>query len=196
MSHVTHTKPRDGHECMFLVLYTEAYCTYEWVTLHTQNHVTVAHVCFLCYLTAAYCAYEWVTLHTGVSACHRDSDILQMSRLECSRLKKCGHKRMSPVKYEWVMLHMWMSHVAYVNESYRTYKWVVFHISKSRFTHTRPFDCLKYVLPVLIEWVMSHIWMSHVTHTQNHVTVTNVCHLCCMGESCCTYERVTSYTQK
>jgi len=37
--------------------------------------------------------------------------------------------------YEWVMSHIWMSHVTQVNESCHT-----------------------------CEWVMSHIWMSHVTH--------------------------------
>ena len=37
--------------------------------------------------------------------------------------------------YEWVMSHMWMSHVSYMNES-----------------------CLMH------EWVTSHIWMSHVAY--------------------------------
>jgi len=37
--------------------------------------------------------------------------------------------------YEWIMSHIWMSHVTHMNESCRTY-----------------------------EWVMLHIWMRHVTH--------------------------------
>ena len=42
----------------------------------------------------------------------------------------------SRLTYEWVMSHIWMSHVTHINES-----------------------CL------MCEWVMSHVWMSHVPRT-------------------------------
>jgi len=46
---------------------------------------------------------------------------------------------------EWVMSHVWMSHVTRVNESCHT-----------------------------CEWVMSHVWMRLVTYWKCHVTHTNV----------------------
>jgi len=52
--------------------------------------------------------------------------------------------------YEWVMSHIWMSHIEHMNESCRTYE-----------------------------------WMSHVTHVMSHVAHLN--------ESCRTYEWVTSH---
>jgi len=42
-------------------------------------------------------------------------------------------------RYEWVMSHIWMSHVTHMNGS----------------CHESCHTC---------EWVMSHMWMSHVTH--------------------------------
>ena len=48
--------------------------------------------------------------------------------------------------YEWVMSHIWMSHVTRMNESRHTYeRWNMIQIKA-------------------YERVMSHIWMSHVTH--------------------------------
>jgi len=68
--------------------------------------------------------------------------------------------------YEWVISHIWMSHVTHMNESCHTYKWVMSHIWMSHVTHMNE-SCHTY------EWVMSHIWMIHVTH---------------MNESCHTYD--------
>ena len=50
--------------------------------------------------------------------------------------------------YEWVMSHIWMSHVTRMNKSCHTYEWVMSHRRHacSRETcHTH-------------EWVMSHVW--------------------------------------
>ena len=64
--------------------------------------------------------------------------------------------------YEWVMSHIWMSHVTHMNESCHTY-----------------------------EWVMSHIWMSHVSY-QSHQEYQCSCHTyeSChtLWESCYTHE--------
>ena len=56
--------------------------------------------------------------------------------------------------FEWVMSHVWMSHVKRVNESCHTYKWVMSHIWMSHVTHMNE-SCHTH------EWVKSHIWMSH-----------------------------------
>ena len=52
--------------------------------------------------------------------------------------------------YEWVMKHIWMSHVTHMNESCRNWTSHVMHVNGSCHTY---------------EWVMSHIWMNRVKHT-------------------------------
>jgi len=58
--------------------------------------------------------------------------------------------------YEWIMSHIWMSHVSDMNESCHTY-----------------------------EWVMSHIWMSHVSHMNESCRscewVKSLCVVMCSG---------------
>jgi len=99
---------------------------------------------------------------------------------------------------------IWMSHVAYENESFRayevcrvthmnescrTYAWVMSHmkISHMRMSHVVHMN----VSGRSYEWVMSHIWMSHVANmhesrriyepVMSHVRVVRVA---CMNESC------------
>ena len=94
---------------------------------------------------------------------------------------------------EWVMRHIWMSHVTRMNATYGWFmphiwwyssfvqKWaihityvnepVMSHVWTSHVSHMDE-SCHTY------GWVMSHIWMSHVTH---------------MNESCHTYGWVMSH---
>jgi len=83
----------------------------------------------------------------------------------------------------WVTSHMWMSRVAHIDESRRTYEWVhVAHMNES---------CRTY------KWVMSHIWMSRVAHMDEsrrtyewivlHIWISYVAYI---NESCYTYEWV------
>ena len=52
--------------------------------------------------------------------------------------------------YEWVMSHIWMSHITHMNVSCHNKQ----ELNESCHTY---------------DWVMSHTWMSHVTHTnRNH----------------------------
>ena len=62
-----------------------------------------------------------------------------------------------PIWYEWVMSHIWMSHVTHMNESCHTREWVMSHIRMSHVTHMNE-SCNT------LEWVMSHVWMSNITH--------------------------------
>ena len=66
---------------------------------------------------------------------------------------------------EWVMSHIWMSHVTHVNESCHacewityTYAWVKSHMGMSHVTHM---NASRYTRG----WVTSHIWMRHMSHT-------------------------------
>ena len=95
--------------------------------------------------------------------------------------------------YEWVLSHIWMSHVTHMNkwrESSHTYEYICIcdmtriyicdmtiymwhdYIHIRDMTHTRHFtgingSCHTY------EWVTSHTWMSHVTRTnESHHTYT------------------------
>jgi len=77
------------------------------------------------------------------------------------------------VTHEWVMSHLWMSHVTPMNESCHTYEWVME-------------SCHTY------EWVMSHIWMSHGTH-MNHSCHTWMSFVAHMNESCHRYEWAMSH---
>ena len=77
--------------------------------------------------------------------------------------------------FEWVMAHIWMSHVTHMNESCHTYEWVMSRIWMSHVTHMNE-SCHT------CKWVMSHTWMSHVTH------VDESCHT--RAWSCHTYESV------
>ena len=136
VSHVTHM--------------SESCRTYEWA----MSHIWVSHVAVMCescrkiqgtsirrclwrrrrLIPTGMCdtyIYE-VRIHTrNMTQSYVRYDLL-IGRYD-SRLEESCRMR------EWVMSHIWMSHVAHMSESCRTY-----------------------------EWVMSHIWVSHValmTHT-------------------------------
>jgi len=97
--------------------------------------------------------------------------------------------------YEWVMSHIWMSHVPHTNKSSLPVIFTcvshVAHMNESC-PHVNE-SCHTY------EWVMSHIWMSHVPHTNEstlpvistwagRVTHIRMSHVPHMNESFPTYE--------
>jgi len=67
--------------------------------------------------------------------------------------------------YEWVMSHIWMSHVTHMNESCHAYERVMPHIRTSHGICIIE-SCHTY------QQSMAHIWMSHVTH------INESCHTC------------------
>jgi len=65
--------------------------------------------------------------------------------------------------YEWVMSHVWMSHVTHMNESC--------HTCESCPTYERIMSHI-WVIPHI--WVMLHMWMTHVTDkTESRCVVCN-----------------------
>jgi len=70
--------------------------------------------------------------------------------------------------YEWVMSHIWMSHVTHINESRDTHEWVMWHIWIRHITsHIRwSSACLTHMNESrdTYEHVMWHAWIRHVTH--------------------------------
>ena len=102
--------------------------------------------------------------------------------------------------FEGVMLHIRVSHVAHMNESWHTciqhainscvlrcakqLRCIVCmsHVAHMNgFPRTYEWSCCTY------EWVMSHIWLSSAAHTNDS------CHVTHMTESCLTYEWVMSH---
>ena len=116
-----------------------------------------------------------------------DSFICVTRLIHTSRIKCLEYK------YEWVMSHIWRSHVTHMNEACHTYAWAMLHVWMSHVTHMNE-SCPTY------EGVMSHIWRSHVTH-MNESCHTCECvmalvwmsHVTHMKESCHTYEWVMSH---
>jgi len=126
-------------------------------------------------------------VHTWISHTYKclESLICHVAQTNgtCHVAHKSGaHVNGSCHAYEWVMSHIWMGHVAHMNESCcMSQIWMchVAHVNESR--HTR-------------EWVMSHLWMSHVTpmnesyHTyewvMSHLWMS---HVTPMNESCHTW---------
>jgi len=124
--------------------------TYEWVMAHIwMSHVThsvwhgvvfyiwMSHVT---HMTAACHTHEFGLSRSQVlPACVWDSDLV-------TRMNEPCHA------YEWVMAHIWKSHVTHMKESWHAYQWLMSHV-----THTKE-SCHPY------ERFTSHRWMSHVTH--------------------------------
>jgi len=71
------------------------------------------------------------------------------------------HMKESCHTYEWVMSHIWMSHVSHIWMSHVT------HMSESRDTY---------------EYVLCHIWMCHVSHIwmchESRIWICHVSHAC------------------
>jgi len=76
------------------------------------------------------------------------------------------HMNESCHTYDWVMPHVWMSHITHMNESCNAYEGVMSRIWMSHVTHINV-SCLSY------EWVMPH-----------------------MNESCHKYEWVMSQSER
>jgi len=62
---------------------------------------------------------------------------------------------------DWVMSHMWVSHVTHVSESCHTCEWVMSHMWVTHVTHVSD-SCETSEAHLRCD--MSHIWVSHVTH--------------------------------
>jgi len=107
--------------------------------IHEQvKHMWMSHVTLHIYISGHICEqvkHIWmshVTLHIYIY-----TYVYMYVYLErwCKSSTIRTYRWVSSHMYERAMSHIWMSHVAHINASCRTYR-----------------------------WVMSHIWMSHVTH--------------------------------
>jgi len=155
ISHVTHVN--------------EAYHTYEWVMLHI--YIWMSHV-----------TYEWVMSHIWMSHVPHMNELSpkhesnstkgRVERRFKYKYLKRRHKyaalrervilHMSDA-YQWVMPHVWMSHVIHMNES--------LHMYQSNKGNGRIYSTASCMPRCANEschtckWVMSNMRMSYFTHT-------------------------------
>jgi len=108
--------------------------------------------------------YEWVWVFSGATK----------NMCDITHLYKCDsqiwvfhvtHINESCRTYAWVVSHMWMSHVEHMNEARYTHEWVLWHTSMSHVTRVNG-ECHAY------EFVVTYTWMSPVAHKNES------CHTC------------------
>jgi len=170
--------------------------------------------------------YKWVMSHIWMSMSHTNESF-HIWRMEVTlftlvnperSLRFNTHWSSPPVSaltqpggvtschtYEWVMSHIWMSHVTHMNESCHIWMSHVTHMNESRHAYEWAMSHMNQSCHTY-EWVMSHIWMSHVTyewvisHTwMSHISALkkNSCHtdawvMSCMNETRYKWEWVMS----
>ena len=78
--------------------------------------------------------------------------------------------------YEWVMSHIWMSHIPHMNESCPTHEWVMSHIWMSHVPHMNE-SCPTH------EWVMSYTYEWVTSHRMNVSLHTHQCVISYMNVS-------------
>jgi len=95
------------------------------------------------------------------------------------------HTHMKRGRYRnWVMSHMQIRHVSWLNESCRAYGWVMPQMRSSHGTHIKDSCVIRtgHAMSHTHKWVMSHVWMSHVAH-MNESWVIRTSHVTHMKEA-------------
>ena len=108
---------------------------------------------------------------------------------------------------EWVMSHIWMSHVTHTNEPCRTYGWGTdsTNIKESRTNIHYPPSMVSHTWVSIIKSRMQHVWtcgcvtlinksqanIHHPPCNMSHIQVSHITHI---NESCHTYDWVMSHT--
>jgi len=138
-------KKRDSFICVTYLIHCVTWLIY----MCDVTHSCVWHDSFIC---AAWrdvtCDFETVTHMNGSCLTHMNGTCLTHMNVSCHT-------------FEWVMSHIWMSHVTRMNGSCHTYEWVksISHtVSNSRVTSP---TWMSYVTHIC-EWVMSHTYSFEV----------------------------------
>jgi len=84
--------------------------------------------------------------------------------------------------YEWVMSHIWMSHVTHINESWHVYERVMSHI----LSHVNHIDISFYTYVYLTSWESCHTYECVMARIRTSQVIR-------MNESWYVYERVMSH---
>ena len=85
-----------------------------------------------------------------------------ISRVEHIRGAVGWHMNESCCTYEWVMSHIWMSHVTHMNEFCHTYEWVILRTKNRWFVmHVNE----RHVSSCRCTMVSSYMWMREISHS-------------------------------
>jgi len=87
--------------------------------------------------------------------------------------KSClSHMNESRHTHDWVISHMWISHVSNMNALCHTYEWVMPHTWMNHLTrHVTHMNTTRHAHI----WVMSHMWVNHVSHMKSLCHTYRVC---------------------
>ena len=155
MSHVSHIR-------MSRVWHTNESCLTIW-TGHVTRVTWLMRTCVITHMIAPIRLQLCLEFSARVTWLVRDTHF-QICALRQTESCHTHEWMMRCDTYEWVISHVWTSHVTHMNESCHTYEWVVSHIRMSHVTHMNE-SCHTY------EWVMSHMQMrpyNYSIHPQHH----------------------------
>ena len=100
-----------------------------------------------------------VSMCQCVETCHTYEWVI--SHLWMSHVK---HMNESFQTYEWVMSHTWMSHFTLMNESFHTYEWAISHVASHIHSHVahmkKSYHTNKWVIVYTMTYVMTHLYVS------------------------------------
>ena len=94
--------------------------------------------------------------------------------------------------YEWVLAHVWMSHVIHMNESCHMHEWVMSHIWMSRVTHMnesrRPYVRVQKWYVHICKHIHTRTYMQTYTHTHTYICRGGFCYgMGVRKRMCCIY---------
>ena len=175
MSHMIHMAV-----CIIVIWYRVIW--YIWLWYMIQSHMIHMAVSWrgCAYSTATHTATHWYcrTLPHSAALCstlRHMTHIIWYTSYDTELYESCD-------MYEYVMSHIWISHVSYIYESCLIYEYIMSHMWIRHVSHMKT-SCHTYrrasqLMSHTYEWVMSYIQTSHVSFT---------------NEWCLTYEWVMSH---
>jgi len=128
----------------------------------------------------------------SVPSHHQSTNLYdQLFRQTNSRSSRMDEMNESCRTYEWVMSHISTSHVTRINQSHRTYEQAMLH---TWMRHNVRTNTSWHKSRHSHEWVISHLCMSHVTYLGTRGAMWHIClsHVAHMNEPCHTHAWVTS----
>jgi len=151
---------------MYIYIYIYIYICIS-ICIHTQDTKGMLTLRKAMYISKMVSSHTWPShvthmdesCHThrwGMSRHTQEASVLSMNFVYLAA-RRATHINKSYRTGKWVMWHIWKSYMTHINESGDRYECVMSHIWMHHVTHVHK-SCRA------CECVTSHIWMHHVTH--------------------------------